>query len=474
MKMKSLYFSLSATIFASCVAVGPNHEAPQTKLPESWHSLKETTQASSTAIAKAADLSQWWKAFQNPELDSLIEKALANNLDLREAMSRVRESRALFGVARGALLPQINANGSYERTRWSEQGAFFSDGDAFSLYKAGFDASWEIDVFGANRRELEAAVAQTESSVESLRDVKVSLLAELARNYVELVGTRSRIAIARQNLQAQKETAELIRARLDAGWVSELDLTRAQAQVSAIASVIPAFEALEAQSQHRLELLLALEPGSLNTELFKSTAIPAAPAEIPVGLPTEILARRPDLRRAERELAAATARIGVVTSELYPRFFLMGSFGFESTEASDLITAPSRTWSLGPSIRWSLFQGGRIRAKIEVQNARQEQAAIRFEKTLLTALREVEDSLIAHSKEQQRRASLTQAFEAQRRAVDLANERYAQGLVDFLSVLDAQRILYAAHDMLVESNQRVAMNTIALYKALGGGWTESK
>lgn len=452
---------------AGC-AVGPDYEPPRTEMKASWSSMEEGQE--SVARAAEADLSEWWLALRDPILASLVERALDANLDLRQAASRVREARALRGVAQGALLPEAEATGGYSRQRWSENGVLPSNGNAFSLYQTGFDASWEIDVFGGNRRRLEAAEADVQASVESLRDVRVSILAELARLYVELRGLQARLAISRQNLDAQTRTAQLTRARLDAGQTTELDVARADAQVATTASTIPSLEASARQSIHALAVLLGQDPESLSPELSGARAIPAAPREIPVGLPTDLLRRRPDLRRAERELAAATARIGVATADLYPRFFLTGAFGVNSLSASDWFTAASRAWSVGPSVQWSLFQGGRIRAQIEAENAHQEQAAIRFEQTLLGALRDVEDALVAHAREQVKRQYLAQAVASQRRAADLARQRYIQGLVDFLTVLEAERSLYAAQDALVQSEQAVVTNSISLYKAVGGGW----
>jgi NodT family efflux transporter outer membrane factor (OMF) lipoprotein len=466
-------FLSSCGILVPGCAVGPDYLAPRPALPEAWSSLEEPREGQhSLAVARTMDIPEWWQAFDDPVLTSLVERALASNLDLRAAAARLREARALRGVALAGLLPEVSTSGTYERLRFSENGTVPGDGSATDFFQAGFDASWEIDVFGGNRRAVEAADADVQASLEALRDIQVSLLAEVARSYVELRGLQTRIAIARRNLEAQTGTFELTRARLDAGQVTELDVARAEAQVAATSSTIPGLEAAARQMIHALAVLLGREPGALTPELAASAPIPAAPAEIPVGLPTDLLRRRPDLRQAERELAAATARIGAATADLYPRFFLIGSAGLESLSASDFFTAASRTWSIGPTIRWALFQGGRIRANIEVQNARQEQAALGFEQALLGALRDVEDALIAHSREQVRRILLAQAVDAERRAVDLAGQRYAQGLVDFLNVLEAQRALFAADDALVRSQQAIATNAIALYKAVGGGWRE--
>lgn len=462
--------TILASILAGC-AVGPDYEAPRPETPEAWHSL-EAPKAGQASDARAvvADLSAWWTSFGDPALVRLVERSLAGSLDLRVAASRVREARALRGVARGGLLPEAGVGGAYERARPSEEGFFPSDGEPFHHYQAGFDASWEIDVFGGNRRRLEAAVAEVEASEEAFRDVRVSLVAEVARTYVDFRSAQSRGRIARLNLEAQRKTAQVIRARLDAGQATELDVSRAEAQVSVTASMIPLLETLERRSLHAIALLLGKAPGAGAAELSAPAPIPGAPAVIPVGLPTDLLRRRPDLRRAERELAAATARVGAATADLYPRFFLSGSLGSESVDASDFLAPASRAWSFGPSISWSLFQGGRIRANIEVRNARQERAAIRFEQALLGALRDVEDALTAHSREQVRKADLARAAGLQRRAVELAQERYLQGLADFLAVLEAQRLLYAAEDAVAQTEQSVSTHAIALFKAVGGGW----
>lgn len=449
----------SFLLLAGC-AVGPDYEEPRPSVPVSWSSGKSET----------ADLSEWWTRYRDPMLSSLTERALAMNLDRREARARVREARAFRGAALGGLLPQTGVGGGYTRARASENGPIPSDGKEGDLYDAGFDAAWEIDVFGGNRRRLEAASADLDASVEAERDVQVSLAAETARNYIALRGIQSRIAIAQESVQTQRRIADLTRTRFDAGLATELDVARAEAHVSTVGSIIPSLEAEARRTIHALAVLLGQEPGALVRELSDRRPIPAAPAEIPIGLPSDLLRRRPDLRRAERELAAATARVGVATAELYPKFFLLGLFRFQSVGATDLFAAGSRAWSFGPSVEWALFQGGRLRAHVEAQEARREQALIRFERTLLHALREVEDALIAHIQEQVRRTALLNAVSSQRKAVELAEQRYTQGLVDFLAVLDAQRSLYEARDALAQSEQAVAAHSVALFKSVGGGW----
>jgi NodT family efflux transporter outer membrane factor (OMF) lipoprotein len=469
------WISAAALLALSACAVGPDYEKPNPALPGQWSEKQSALDpATSRVTTRTSPVEQWWKTFRDDELTALIDRAAASNLDLKLAESRVREARGFQGIATGALLPSVNAGAGYSRNRGSENVPLPGAGRQSNFYQAGFDAAWELDVFGGIRRGVEAAEADVQAGVEARRDVLVTLLAEVARNYIEVRGLQGQIAIARQNLDAQKKTLELTQARFQAGRAAELDVVRAQAQVSTTASLIPVLESQRLQATHRLGVLLGREPGSLRDELVAAAAIPAPPPEVPVGLPSELLRRRPDLRRAERELAASTARIGVATAELYPKFSLTGVFALESINASDFAKWGSRAWSVGPTIQWSIFQGGRIRAQIEVTNARQEQAAILYERSILVALQEVEDALVAYAKEQAHRAELSDAVTANVKAVDLASQRYTQGLVDFLSVLDAQRSLYVSQDALVQSERRISEFLVALYKALGGGWeTES-
>jgi NodT family efflux transporter outer membrane factor (OMF) lipoprotein len=470
--MNTLRISITSGLLAlAACAVGPDYVPPSPSVPKDWTEKDGGPDAASSRVtSQAAAVAEWWKTFKDAELTSLVERAAKSNLDLKLAEARVREARGLRGVSAGALLPDVGASGNYARNRFSENVPQVGAGRQSNFYQAGFDASWEIDVFGGLRRGLEAADASVDASVEARRDVLVTLLAEVARNYIEVRGLQAQVAIARQNLDAQKKTLELTQARFQAGRATELDVVRAQAQVSTTSSQIPVLDSRRIQATHRLGVLLGRDPGALREELLATAAIPPTPPEVPVGLPSDLLRRRPDLRRAERELAAATARIGVATADLYPKFSLTGLFALESVTASDFAKWGSRAWSVGPTIQWSIFQGGRIRARIEVENARQEQAAIVYERSILVALQEVEDALIAYAKEQAHRAELSDAVTANQKAVELAQQRYGQGFVDFLSVLDAQRSLYASQDALVQSERQISEYLVALYKALGGGW----
>jgi multidrug efflux system outer membrane protein len=468
--------AVAALVIAGCT-VGPDYVAPETAMPERWGELpgddSVAARQPSAPTAEPVALAEWWTTFQDQTLNSLIERAVQANPDLRAAQARVREARAQRGIISADLFPTVDAFGSYSRSRTSENsfgGPGGAPGTESDLYRAGFDASWEIDVFGGVRRNVEAADADIAASIEDRRDVLVTLLAEVAQNYVELRGFQRQIAIAQANLQTQRDTLQITRTRLEAGIASDLDVAQAEAQVQTTESQIPALESTSRQSIHALSVLLAQAPTSLAEELSSDSPIPVAPAEVPIGLPSDLLRRRPDIRRAERELAAATARIGVATADLFPRFSLTGSLGLESSHFSDIGDYSSRFWSVGPSVSWPILDFGRIRSNIAVENAREEQAFAFYEQTVLTSLREVEDALVAFVQEQARRRTLSGAVDSNRRAVDLATQLYQQGLSDFLSVLQAQRDLYETEDALVQSDRAVTTNLVSLYKALGGGW----
>ncbi len=464
-----MVFALTFAL-AACT-VGPNYHAPKTKVPASF--------AEQAPVPASDQFAKWWTTLQDPELNSLIERSVRGNLDLRLAQARVREARAQRGVVKADLYPTVNVNGSYERTRRSRNVVITPSGGSETpttaslegnLYQVGFDASWEIDVFGGVRREIEAANADLAAEIENRRDVLVTLLAEVARNYVELRASQRQVVIARANLATQQETLDLTRIRFDAGLVSDLDVARAEAQVQTTASQIPTLETSARQSIHLLSVLLGQEPNALTAELTQETPIPQSPPEVPAGLPSDLLRRRPDVRRAERELAAATARIGVATADLFPRFSLTGAYGLQSSKVSNLTDSGSRFWLILPGVRWPILDFGRIRSNIAVQNAREEQSLVNYEQTILTSLREVEDALVSFSQTQTQREKLAGAVDANRRAVDLANELYLQGLTDFLSVLQVQRDLFASEDALAQSDRDITSDYVALYKALGGGW----
>jgi len=396
---------------------------------------------------------------------------MVSNRDLRAAEARVRMARALRGTAVADLLPTIDASASSTTARRSQNSLAFPvrliDTDT---YQAGFDASWEIDIFGGKRRALQAAQADLQTVEEDRRNVLVSLLAEVARNYLELRGTQRQLVIATNNLRAQQEVLEITRLRSEKGLASELDVAQAKALVATTRSAVPALETALKQSIHRLCVLLGQPPGALAAELSADAPIPPVPPEVPAGLPADLLRSRPDVRRSERQLAATSARMGMATAEFFPKFFLTGTAGYQSLDAGSLFSPASKFWSAGPSVRWRLLEYPRLRAQVRAQDAQQNQALAQFEQTVLIALEDVENALVAYGKEKERLGALREAVDASRRAVELANELYAKGLGEFLNVLVAQRALYQAEDAVVVSQRTVSENLVALYKALGGGW----
>ncbi len=435
-------------------------------MPASWSELSQAGKTNPETLV------QWWKAFNDPVLDSLIMRAVPSNLDLRIAEARVREARFQRGVVASDLWPSLDASASYSRSRRSSGISTIPPSAKIkrNLYETGFDASWEVDLFGGKRRAVEAANAEIDAAVENQRDVFVTLLAEVARNYIEVRGYQRRLQIIHKNINTQHEAVEIVQARYNAGLSSELDVVQAAALLATTQSEIPSLENPMKQAIHRIGILLGQRPGELLTELTKESQIPHTPVTVPVGLPSDLLRRRPDVRRAERELAAATARIGMATADWFPRFSLTGSFGFQTEDINAFSITRSRLWSFGPTVRWPIFDAGRIRANIRAQNARQEQALLNYEKAVLTSLEDVENALVAYTAENIRRKNLTEAVNANRRAVELANELFSKGLVDFLNVLDAERSLCKSEEELVRNERTVSLNLVILYKALGGGW----
>jgi len=325
-------------------------------------------------------------------------------------------------------------------------------------------------VFGGKRRALEAANADLQAVEEDRRSVLVSLLAEVARNYVELRGTQRRLTIAGENLQAQEEALQITQQRFNAGLVSQLDVAQARAVLASTRSQVPSLQSSEKQSMHTLSVLLGQPPPALQLELEKEKPIPPTPPEVPAGLPSDLLQRRPDVRRSERQLAAANARIGVAVAEFFPKFSLTGTAGFQSLETGNLFSPASEFWTAGPTVRWRLLEYPRLRAQVLAQTAEQEQALALFEQAVLTALADVENALVAYGKEKERYLALNDEVDANRLALDLANQIYTQGRGEFLNVLDAERSLYQSEDALAQSRLTVTLDLVALYKALGGGW----
>ena len=481
-------------LLAGC-AVGPDFEQPSVWSPASWFSrAKPVARVASEPVPAPVDTA-WWTAFRDPVLTGLIDRAATANLDVRTATARVAQARAQRGVSTAAEYPQINGNSSATRQRLSRNGAasVFGGGapgaaanglggsqggaipsrggiPAFDLFQGGLDASWELDLWGRVRRSIESADAQLMASEEARRAALISTTAEVARSYLALRNTQAQLAIARANLATARESAGLTDARSRGGLATDLDVATARAQQENTAAALPLLEQQEAQGVNAIGLLLALPPAALAAELLPPRPVPPVPPTVPVGLPSELARRRPDIRQAEAQLHAATADIGVAEADFYPRIMLTGSVSLQSSQIKTLFNAASGAYAFGPSLTIPIFDGARIRRTVELRQAQQQEAAIQYQRVVLQAFTEVDNALVAYAAEQRRRVSLQAQATQARRALGLAQSRYRQGVSDFLEVLTAQRTVLAAEQQLADSQATVSENLVALYKALGGGW----
>jgi NodT family efflux transporter outer membrane factor (OMF) lipoprotein len=470
--MKRVSTGLIATIlFLSGCAVGPNFKRPVTTVSPQW----TVEPATGTSTGEPAE--QWWRSFNDPEFDKLVQQAVKANLDLQLAAARVDEARAARGIAKSGLFPTVDASVSASRNRQRVVAPVAGPGSSakilpieFSNFQGGFDAAWEVDVFGRVRRGLQAATADLATASEARREVLVTLLGELGRSYAELRGFQLRLDIAQKNIAIQQDTVELTKARTKAGLSSELDVARALAQLETTKSAVPTLQSGIETSIHRLSVLLGQEPGALRAELLPGAPVPVTPPDVPVGLPSQLIERRPDIRQAESQIAAATARVGEAKAEFFPRFLLLGTAGRQASQLHDITLGMGNFFGAGPVVTLPIFTGGRIRSQVRVQDARLQQSVIAYRSTVLSALEETENALVSYAQEQARHDRLESAVRSNEEAVELSSELYKAGLTDFLSVLDAQRELYATEDLLAQSRTAETVNLIALYKALGGGW----
>lgn len=459
-KLKIIVTAVFTVILAGC-AVGPNYHQPEVNVASDFGRVAEGQYATN------APLVQWWTSFNDPLLVRLVEMALTNNHDLRIASANLREARALRRQAQFDFLPVPEATGGYTK----EQAAFpgFSPQPIrASFFDAGFDALWELDVFGRVRRSVESRTATVEASEASIQSVRVTLTSEIARNYFELRGLQNEIAVAQKNSANQKQTLEITRARLEGGRGTELDVARARVQYSSTLAFIPPLQTSIAEAVHRLGVLTGQQPTALHAELSLAGTLPSLPNVVNIGDPRELLRRRPDVRIAERNLAAATASIGVAVADLYPRVTFNGQFGWEAAAFSSLGTASSETWSFGPRITWAALDLGHVRARIDAAHAQAESFLAQYERTVLTSLEETENALVSFGREQQRLKLLGDAVVASQTASNLARQRYDAGAVDFLVFLDAERAQLLTEDQLAQSQTRTATALVAVFKALGG------
>ncbi|HWR77633.1 MAG TPA: efflux transporter outer membrane subunit [Thiobacillus sp.] len=462
-----LLLILAGLGLAGCVAVGPHYTPAAPDVPDGWNRI-DATDSPVTHAAATGDLSQWWQSLNDSLLSRLIAEALQASPDLRTAQARLREARARRTVAAAARVPGVTAVGSARRSQSSEE---TGSGDARNFFSAGLDASWELDVFGGVRRGVEAAEADLESSVANLDNTRVSLASEVALNYVEVRALQTRLGIARANLASQSETLQLTDWRAQTGLVSSQDVEQARSNREQTRSQTPSLETSLAESEHRLDILLGRAPGTLHARLAAPGELPAVPAQIAVGIPADTLRQRPDVRAAERTLASETARVGVAEAARYPSFNLSGSIGLEALTLGALSNGGAATSSLLAGITSPIFDAGRLRAQVEIQDAVRERAQVAYEQAVLSALQEVENALVALARNRERVEALAIAAESARNAAQLAQQRYSAGLIDFQSVLDTGRSVLSAEDSLASSRADGVLALIRLYKALGGGWS---
>jgi NodT family efflux transporter outer membrane factor (OMF) lipoprotein len=484
-------------ILLTACTVGPDFAAPTSWWnPTSWTGAGPQAAVPSQPVAEPVD-AQWWTLFGDPVLTGMEQRLAEANLDVRVAGLRLAEARATVGVVEAAALPSVNGNGSYTRQQASNRGVLWlnppssaahqANGLAnpqtgaqeknpnlfapYDLFQYGFDASWELDLWGRVRRGVESASASVAATEDARRDALLTAMAELARDYVQLRGVQRNLDITRQNLDSSRQSLTLTRQRAEGGVTTDLDVATAAAQVASIDAELPGLETREAVLINAIGLLLGEAPAALTDKLVPPQAIPPVPPRVPVGLPSELARRRPDIRQAEAQLHAATANVGVAVGDFYPRFMLSGSAAIQSIQFADLADwGHSNTYAFGPAITLPIFEGGRLTHTLELREAQQQEAAVTYQRTVLNALHEVDNALTAYQNEQRRSERLQQAVEQNRRALGLARDRYADGLIDFLQVLDAQRSLLAAEQQLTDSTTTVSTDLVQIYKALGGGW----
>lgn len=450
-------------LMSSC-SVGPNYEPPPENTSEMWSSSYPGT------TSEKPINTDWWSMFQDPLLEKYIERSIENNKDIKIALANLRSARALQREQAGVFWPEFGGNASGDRSRLSGAVSSFNSGQIRDTFDARFDASWEIDIFGGNRRSYEAAEARIGASFAEYADIMLSTLSDVARTYYEIRGLQKRITITEQNTQLLKETFDVIEARLIAGETSDFDLTRARGEYQLTSARIPNLKAEQKASTYTLSVLLGTPPETLLHEMEAIEPLPTPPDIVPIGLRSEILRRRPDIRIAERQLAASVAEIGVQTSELFPKFFLTGDIGSQARLFGDLFSTGSGVWSLASVIQWSIFEGGALRARIEMREAQNEAALAAYEKSVLEAIQDVETALTRYGQELETRKLLAEAVESRRKSVSLARELFDAGEQDYLAVVDAERQLRDSEDELILSETSSITKLIALYTGLGGGW----
>lgn len=486
-----------AALSAACAActVGPEMQRPEVVVPPAWSAEGERaldTGLPSRAVARPFDSKAWWAAFADPTLDRLVQAAAAQNLDLQTAVFRIAEARAQRDAAAGARYPTVAGSVVGARARLSENGGLQSltggggsssgssgssggssgsmPAPAVNLFQLGFDSTWELDLFGGTRRSIEAAEASLRSAEEARRDALVSLTAEIARNWFSLRGARQLRDVALADIETQEQLRRLFDSRNQSGLIPSSDVVTRQAAVNAARAQLPPAEQSIAQYASRIGVLLALPPGSFDELLGEPAVSRPLPPEVPVGLPGDLLRRRPDIRQREADLAAATAQVGVATANLFPSVTLGASLGLQSSKTSNLLQWSSRFLLGGAQVSIPIFEGGQLRAQVKIADLRAQEAVVAYRQTVLNAFHEVDNALVSYAAEQRRAASLKQQLDDARNGQRLADARFRSGLSPRIEVLDAERQAHQAEQSLDQSLTTASTNLVALYKSLGGGW----
>ncbi|MGB5439820.1 MAG: efflux transporter outer membrane subunit [Gammaproteobacteria bacterium] len=465
--------SLALTLMISgCTMLGPDFTPPQAPTPSIWLTTDEVL------TGEPGEQAEWWKLFNDPVLDALIDTAYRQNLPLQIAGLRIIEARAQLGIARGNRYPQLQqASGAVSAVELSENSPNFSPAtdSEFTAYQAGFDAAWELDFWGRFRRGIEAAEANLSATVADYDNALVSLTAEVARTYVSIRSLEERLALTLANIALQQESLRVARVRFESGATTELDVQQAISNLADTQALLPVLQTALRQANNGLSILLGMLPADLTEILGGPGTIPVAPARVAAGIPADLLRRRPDVQVAEQQAASRSAQVSVAVTDLYPSFSLLGSIGYQSSgtgssSAGDLFDSDSLFFSAGPAFNWNILNYGRIRNNIRVQDARLQQALVNYRNTVLTAYREVEDAMVALVQSQKESGFRAISARAAGRSTEIANIQYRQGSVDFQRVIDAERELVAQQDLWASARGDIALNLIAMYKALGGGW----
>jgi NodT family efflux transporter outer membrane factor (OMF) lipoprotein len=478
--MKAFSFIAIAATFAAVVwmqgcSVGPDYHAPPTNMPSSFVAAPPATQP-----AAVVDLTQWWKSLDDPELDALVDRAIQANPDLQIALMRLQQARAEEYAVAGIALPEMEADGAVGRGTGTDSvkgriptlldGGVNTGGLREVTEAIGLDGDWDLDPFGGLRREAEAARYDTQAAADARNDVLVTLVSDVSTAYIDERAAQLRLAITKADAAAESQSLNLVQARYDRGFTNELDPAIARREFASVQAELPPLNAAIESDRRRLTELLGKFPGDLAVELNQPGALPQLPERIEPGLPIELLRRRPDIRQAERELAAATARIGVATDALYPHVFISGALGVQGQGFGRTPLESSFIGSIGPSAYWSLLDFGTLDAQIERQDYRTRQLLLNYQRTVLLAVEQVDDAINNYSAQQDRLRNLGNALDAAERAVAVASQRYDRGFTNYLDVLDAQRELYALQDQYATTQEAVVLQYVGLYKALGGGW----